>query len=450
MPFSSPLFLSMVLPVFAGLYFAVPCKWRNGYLLLASLLFYFWIEPVAIATLVFLAVASHGLARVAAKSRFAAGAAIVINVVVLAAYKYNEFFIRHVSFNMGRFALAAGMSFYVFQLISYVADVRSGKIPVGTLPDVLLYVSFVPKVPCGPIVRFGEFLGCKALRDADKDNVVSGLRLFFIGLAKKVLVADMLARVADPVFGTPPAQIPCVYCWVGAIAYSLQIYFDFSGYSDMAIGLARVFNHRLPVNFDFPYVSRSLQEFWRRWHMSLSFWFRDYIYIPLGGSRRGTVVACLNTMAVFLLCGIWHGSSWTFFLWGALHGAVLILERLWFRKVLAKIPAFLANAYLLLVVVFSWVVFRSPSVEYALGFMRNMVLGNAGCPPADFIVATSFATYGEFFIFAGAMALSYPAVYRFAALANTKTRGALLAIIAVLAYVFAMTGTVASGIYENF
>ena len=351
---------------------------------------------------------------------------------------------------MSRFALAAGMSFYVFQLISYVVDVRAGKVSAGTLSDVLLYVSFIPKVPCGPIVRFGEFMDCKALRSADTGNIVYGMRLFFVGLAKKVLVADMLARVVDTIFEMQPAQIPCVYCWVGAIAYSLQIYFDFSGYSDMAIGLARVFNYRLPANFDFPYVSRSLQEFWRRWHMSLSFWFRDYIYIPLGGSRRGTMVACLNTMVVFLLCGVWHGSSWTFFLWGAIHGVVSVLERLWLRKALARIPAFLANAYLLLVVVFSWVVFRSPSVEYALGFMRNMVLGNAGCHPADFIVMTRFTTYGELFIFAGAMALSYPAVYRFAALANAKTRGALLAIIAVLAYVFAMTGTVAPGIYENF
>ena len=450
MPFSSPAFLSVVLPLLIGGYFSISEKWRNGFLLLASLSFYLWIEPVAIIVMLILAIASYYLARLAAKHRFAVISAIAINVVVLVVYKYNGFFIDHMNLRINKFALAAGMSFYVFQLISYVMDVRSGKASGGSLSDMLLYVSFLPKIPCGPIVRFQEFVDCKRQREALKSNVVSGMRLFFLGLAKKALIADMLARIADPIFGTPVEQIPCVYCWLGAIAYSLQIYFDFSGYSDMAIGLASVFNFRLPTNFDFPYASRSLQEFWRRWHMSLSFWFRDYVYIPLGGGRRGTIRACFNTLVVFLLCGIWHGSTWTFFFWGAYHGIILVLEKLWLKKVLAKIPAFISNAYLLLVVVFGWVLFRSSSIQYALGFISNMLWGNSNCHAMDFVTAAKFATYGEVFIFVGAIAASFPAPCRLLSALNGKTRGVLLVMLAVLSYVFAMTGTITPGIYESF
>lgn len=314
----------------------------------------------------------------------------------------------------------------------------------------LLYVAFLPKIPCGPIVRFQDFVDCKRQRNVVKSNVVSGMRLFSLGLAKKTLIADMLARIADPVFSTPVEHIPCVYCWVGAIAYSLQIYFDFSGFSDMAIGLARVFNFRLPINFDFPYASKSLQEFWRRWHMSLSFWFRDYVYIPLGGGRNGTFRACFNTMVVFLLCGIWHGSTWTFFIWGAYHGIILVLERLLLKKVLAKIPAVVANAYLLLVVVFGWVLFRAPSIGYAFGYVGNMLCGNASCSVMDYVAAAKFATYGEAFILLGAIVVSFPAPCRLLSAINGKTRGMLLAMIAIVAYVFAMTGTVTPGIYESF
>ena len=451
MTFSSPFFLALVLPPFAGFYFLVPDKWRNGYLLAVSLLFYLWVEPVAIAVMAFLAVASHFLAKKAARhGKVAVASAVILNVAVLAVYKYNGFLIARLNLGIDRFALAAGMSFYVFQLISYVIDVAGGKSPAGTLSNVLLYVSFMPKIPCGPIVRFGEFMEGKAYRKADRGNITAGFHQFFTGLAKKALLADMLARAVDPIFATPTGQIPCAYCWLGAIAYSLQIYFDFSGYSDMAIGLARVFNYRLPVNFDFPYVSHSLQEFWRRWHMSLSFWFRDYIYIPLGGSRRGSLIACANTMVVFLLCGIWHGSLWTFFWWGALHGAVSVLERLGLRKLLAKLPPALSNAYLLLVVVFGWVLFRSPSMGYALGFMRNMVFGNPGCHPADYYVATKFASYGQIFVLATAMAVAYPGAYRLLSALNARSRGALFVAVAVLAYVFAMTGDVTPGIYEGF
>lgn len=451
MPFTSPLFLSIVLPAFIGVCFSIPKEWRNTFLLVGSLLFYFWIEPVAIVVMVLLATANHVLSGVTGKWRKnALLTAVILDVGVLAFYKYNGWFLDQIDSEMPRFPLAAGISFYTFQLISYVVDAGKTKAPSRSFRDLLLYVCFLPKIPCGPIARFDAFTVGKGDRCANGVNIASGLRLFFCGLAKKVLVADMLARVADPVFGTPASQIPCAYCWLGALAYSLQIYFDFSGYSDMAIGLARIFNYDLPRNFDFPYASRTLQEFWRRWHMSLSLWLRDYIYIPLGGGRCGKARACLNIMVVFLLCGTWHGSSWTFFVWGAFHGIVLVLERLGLKKVLDRLPPILANAYLLLVVLFGWVLFRSPSIEFALTFIRNMILGNPDVRAMDFAIAAQFVTYGEAFILVGAMAASFPVVWKAVALLDKRTKGVLFVVVATMAYVFAMSGTVSPGIYENF
>ena len=449
MPFTSPFFLSIILPTLVGGYFLVPRSWRTPFLLCFSLLFYLWIEPIAFFVMVALAATNYGLAKLAEKRKsLALASAIAIDVGTLLLFKYNRMAIAVLGIGLPGFAMAAGMSFYIFQLISYVVDVGGKKTKAGSFVDLLLYVCFLPKVPCGPIARFVEFSGNSC--DAGCRNVASGFRLFFTGLAKKALIADMLARVVDPVFDTPVTQIPCAYCWLGAVSYSLQIYFDFSGYSDMAIGLARIFNYKLPVNFDFPYASRSLQEFWRRWHMSLSFWFRDYLYKPLGGSRCGVARACLNTMIVFVLCGMWHGSSLTFVIWGAIHGLVLVFERLWLRKVLTKSPSVLANAYLLFVVGIGWVFFRSPSIGFATAFLKNMFCGNVAAHAVDFVVAAKFTTYGEALILSVALAGAFPAGWRLLSRLDKWTRGVFFAIVAALAYIFAMTGTVAPGIYENF
>lgn len=457
MTFASPFFLSIVLPVLVAAYFALPAGRRNAFLLAASLLAYAWVAPVGIAILLVLTVSNHLLAVLAARRRdsdrvrrTAIFAAVALDAATLAACKYGGFLADRLGPGFPRFALAAGMSFYVFQLISYVADAGSGKTSVGSMKDVLLYVCFVPKVPCGPIARFYDFTASCKDHSLNPADIAYGTRRFFVGLAKKALLADMLARAVDPIFGTPVEMLPCAYCWLGAIAYSLQIYFDFSGCSDMAIGLARIFGYKLPENFDFPYSSRSIQEFWRRWHMSLSFWLRDYVYIPLGGSRHGAVRACLNTMAVFLLCGIWHGSTWTFVLWGALHGAAVVAERLGLKRLLAAVPEAFARAYVLLFVAFGWVVFRSPSVEYALGFMCNMVLGNPSHPASGFVQATNFVTFGETWIMLAAMLAAFAAPCRILSAIDRRTRGILFAAVALLAYVFAMTGNVTPGIYEKF
>ncbi len=451
MSFSSPVFLSIVLPLLLGGHFAMPPAWRKVYLLVASLIFYIWIEPVSVLVLVALAVATQLFAKfVARKRRIALIIAIGINLVVLALYKYNSFLADCFAFDIPRFALAAGMSFYVFQLISYLVDVYDGKEQPTSTGDLLLFTSFFPKIPCGPIVRFGEFKESLDTRRFTADNFSSGLRRFFIGLAKKVLLADMLAKIVNPVFGTEVHQIPSVYCWLAAIAYMLQIYFDFSGYSDMAIGIAKMLNFKFPENFDFPYSSKSIQEFWRRWHISLSFWFRDYVYIPMGGSRKGNWRACFNSMIVFILCGIWHGSTWTFALWGASHGLILLAERMGLKKVLGKAPAVVANVYVLIFSLFSWVLFRSPSVEYAFGFMRNMILGNPTCHFRDFAKALFFVDYSSALLLIAGVVLSYPFPCKKLGKLDNRLHGALFAFIAILAYIFAMTGAVNPGIYENF
>jgi alginate O-acetyltransferase complex protein AlgI len=451
MSFTSTIFLSIVLPVLVGGHFLMPTKLRKAFLLIASLLFYVWVEPVSSLVLVFLTLFSFGLTRpVKRRRKSALFVAVMIDVAILALYKYNSFLVSLSDGRFPRFVLAAGMSFYVFQLISYLVDIYGGKVEPGSFGDLLLYVSFIPKIPCGPIVRFAEFGEGLNERSFSADNFASGLRRFFVGLVKKVLLADMMARIVNPVFATNVSLLPSAYCWTAAIAYTIQIYFDFSGYSDMAIGIARVFNFKFPENFDFPYSSRSIQEFWRRWHISLSLWFRDYVYFPLGGSRRGVWRTCLNTMVVFLLCGVWHGSTWTFFIWGLCHGAILIIERIGFKRILDKLPTALANAYVFVFALFSWVLFRAPSLEYALGFMRNMVFGNPAASVHDFSQALFFVDYSGIILLLAGIALSYPTVSGLLGRLDKRTHGVLLAVAAILAYAFAMTGSVSPGIYENF
>jgi alginate O-acetyltransferase complex protein AlgI len=406
MLFSSLTFLFAFLPLCLVLYYLAPPKARNSVLLAASILFYAWGEgPYSVVMGVSIALnwgaglGLHALAKGRRRTAFMA-AVVTANLLLLATFKYANFTVQslnalmdlsHVGF---RFALdpvhlPIGISFFTFHGLSYVVDVyRGNEEPERSPLRAALYISLFPQLVAGPIIRYVDIAQKIRDRQTDVASFVSGIERFAVGLGKKVLVANTLAQAADRCFSLKPDQLSTASAWVGLCAYTLQIYFDFSGYSDMAIGLARMFGFDFKENFRYPYVARSVTDFWRRWHISLSTWFRDYVYIPLGGNRTGPFRMYFNLWTVFLLCGLWHGSSWNFVIWGALHGALLVLERIALKKFLDRLPgAFgvLAHAYTLLMVMLAWVFFRADSLEDS-GSVLKALIGlnhNSGGLPQD-------------------------------------------------------------------
>jgi D-alanyl-lipoteichoic acid acyltransferase DltB (MBOAT superfamily) len=394
--FSSPSFLFVFLPLAMALYFAVrDMAAKNLVLLALSLLFYAWGEPVMVLVML----GSIGFNYLSARAidgmegaprLLALGAAIAVNLGALAVFKYADFVMGdfeallrllggpHLGMKRGQIALPLGISFFTFHALSYLIDVYRGRFPANrSLRQIALYIAFFPQLIAGPIVRYKRIARRLAFRRHSWGRASAGLRLVVIGLAMKVLVADPLAPLADAVFDHTAAPTLAA-AWIGAGAYTLQIYFDFAGYSTIAVGLGVVFGFSLPRNFDRPYRSRSISEFWRRWHITLSAWFRDYLYIPLGGNRLGAAKTYRNLVAVFLLCGLWHGASWTFVLWGAWHGLFLVLERAGLKRVLDRAPAPVAWAYTLLVVMIGWVLFRAPSLDATVQVWRGMAGLNGG------------------------------------------------------------------------
>ena len=415
MVFSTPVFLTLFLPlVLAGAWFLCGLlkgvgaatgrafSWApvNGFLLLSSLFFYFWGEGWGVCWLVgsavFNALCARAVARwpaPRAKNSFLA-LAIVGNLAFLAWFKYAAFIARSANFLPGvhlpvpEVALPLGISFYTFQAMSYVVDVYRGEVPPARRwSDFACYLTFFPQLVAGPIVRYADVAEMLASRTPRFAQFASGWKRFLCGLAKKVLVANSVAEFADAAWsvlaggsGLPPAL-----AWTASAAYALQIYYDFSGYSDMAIGLGRMFGFEFKENFLHPYTATSIRDFWRKWHISLSSWFRDYLYIPLGGNRRGRARAIFNSFVVFALCGLWHGASAMFILWGLWHGLFLMLERLLPRRdpdappaapLLRLFRSLLARAYALAVILAGWVLFRSDSLSQA-GLMLRSWFGRA-------------------------------------------------------------------------
>jgi alginate O-acetyltransferase complex protein AlgI len=395
MVFSSPIFLFGFLPLLLAVYFVLPLRLRNGLLLGCSLIFYAWGEHQYLAVLLASIAVNYPFGRLldrvqgARGRRLAVALAVAVNLGLLAAFKYADFLVANLNVLLAACDIAAlplpglhlplGISFITFHALSYVLDVyrrevRALKDPV----DFALYVSFFPQSIAGPIVRYHDVAGQLVRRVVGREGFAAGARQFILGLSKKMLIANTLAGPADALFALPGPALTAGLAWLGAIYYTLQIYFDFSGYSDMAIGLARLFGFEFKANFDYPYASRSVTEFWRRWHISLSSWFRDYLYIPLGGNRRGAARTCLNLAVVFFLCGLWHGASWTFVFWGFYHGGFLVLERLGFGRVLERLPGPLRRCYLLLAVTVGWVFFRAATFGGAIALLRAMAgLGDA-------------------------------------------------------------------------
>ena len=388
MLFSSIPFLYYFLPAVLAVYFLVPKGGKNAVLLAFSLVFYGWGEPKYLALMVFAILAFYGcgLAVGSAKTekirKVWLTLSVVIGVVLLTVFKYADFFIGSFAAVTGlnlkllRLALPIGISFYTFQCMSYVVDVYRGTVPAQkNVVSFGAYVSLFPQLIAGPIVRYADVARELDNRTTGWEDIRLGARRFLVGLGKKVLLANQLGLLTE-IF-RESGEKSVVFCWMYAVAFSLHIYFDFSGYSDMAIGLGRIFGFHFIENFNYPYLSRSVAEFWRRWHMSLGSWFRDYVYIPMGGNRVSGRRWLVNILVVWMLTGLWHGASWNFVLWGLMFGALLLLEK-WLPG-LQKLPEFLRRGYVLLAVVISFVLFNAASLSQAGSDLAGM-FGLGGLP----------------------------------------------------------------------
>lgn len=393
MLFSSVIFLFAFLPLTLALYAICPARLKNTLLLAMSLVFYAWGEVRFVALMLSMVAVNYvgGLliARSSRTARMFLSWAIAINLGVLAYFKYANFFIDNINtaflaiglptLRYAHVMLPLGISFYIFQSISYLIDVyRDPKLSQKNPINLGLYISLFPQLVAGPIVRYHDVMDQIQNRRVRLDGFVTGVERFTIGLAKKLLIANTMGSTADSIFALNAADLSWSVAWLGIICYTAQIYFDFSGYSDMAIGLGRMFGFEFLENFNYPYISKSITEFWRRWHMSLSNWFRDYLYIPLGGNRVSPMRMYGNLTIVFLLCGLWHGASWNFVIWGLFHGAILVIEKL--CGVRNAKPGFAPwkHAYVLLLVMVGWVFFRAETLEQATSYLMAMAgLGGA-------------------------------------------------------------------------
>lgn len=374
MVFSSLIFLFLFLPIVLICYYLSGNRFKNYILLMASLFFYAWGEPKYIYLMIFSILVNYffGL-KVDVNSKSSRKlwlfGSIIFNLSLLIIFKYADFL-----FGIKGIRLPLGISFFTFQTMSYVVDVyRKDARVQRNIFDLALYVSLFPQLVAGPIVRYQTVDQQIDSREHSLDKFADGVNRFVFGLSKKVILANQLALVADGVFIENTANLSIIESWIGIICYSLQIYFDFSGYSDMAIGLGKLFGFDFLENFNYPYISQSVSEFWRRWHISLGSWFRDYVYIPLGGNRVHKIKLYMNLFIVWFLTGLWHGANWTFIVWGLYYGVFIILEKAFLEKLLRRLPKILRHIYLLLIVLIGWVFFRVDNISQGLAFIKVMI-----------------------------------------------------------------------------
>lgn len=390
MVFSSTIFLFAFLPITLSGYYLIRKELRNAFLLVMSLLFYAVGEPsfvwvmlgsILVNYLIGLLIWKFGQKGKRVRT-FLLLLTLGVNLGILFYYKYFDFTVSNLnrllnlSLPLRNVVLPIGISFFTFQGMSYVLDVFMGKTEVQKNPlNVALYIALFPQLIAGPIVRYSDINREIITREETLEDFASGIRRFSVGLAKKVVLSNSFALLADEAFGMAPAELGTGMAWLGAVAYTFQIYFDFSGYSDMAIGLGRMFGFHFLENFNYPYISNSVTVFWRRWHISLSSWFRDYVYIPLGGNRKGNVY--VHLLIVFFLTGLWHGASWNFVIWGLWHGFFLIMERiLKNRNIAVSMPMALKWGYTMLVVIVGWVFFRAVDLTAAIEYIKCMLPGH--------------------------------------------------------------------------
>jgi alginate O-acetyltransferase complex protein AlgI len=389
MVFSNLTFVCLFLPLVLALYHGAPHSVRNLVLVVASMVFYVWGGRVALLLVVVSIAINFMLGKAIAwadgerRTRLIRWS-VAGNLLVLIVFKYADFLVDNVNWVLAGFGgwqvpnprlpLPLGISFITFHLISYLVDVYRGVAEAQRSPvPFALYILNFPQLVAGPIIRYRPMAPQLGRRNVTLEDVDIGVMRFVAGLAKKLLIANPLGAVADQLFAIEPSGLPAWALWLAVICYALQIYFDFSGYSDMAIGIARMFGFRFPENFNYPYTATSIQDFWRRWHMTLSAWFRDYVYVPLGGNRGSLWRTSINLWIVFLLCGSWHGASWNFVVWGMWHGLFLSIERIGFvQRLLNALPSVVRTAYVMLIVLIGWVFFRQTSLDLALDMLWRM------------------------------------------------------------------------------
>ena len=388
MLFSSSVFLFLFLPITLCIYYnpwtrnkRCNREFRNIFLLLASLFFYAWGEPVFVFLMLFSIIInwiiSLQMEKEKAHKKVWLICSVVVNIGIIFYFKYLTFVLKNINYlvggkwNIPEIALPIGISFYTFQIISYLIDVYNGKVKVQkNIINLATYVSLFPQLVAGPIVRYQTVEKELDDRVHSFNNFAYGIRRFSIGLAKKVLIANALGELCTKAFALNETTI--IFYWIFGISYMLQLYFDFSAYSDMAIGLGKIFGFNFPENFNYPYISKSITEFWHRWHISLSTWFKDYVYIPLGGNRDGKYKQIRNILIVWLLTGIWHGANWTFLIWGLLFGIILIIEKIFLNKFMEKLPSFIRRIYVLFIVMVLFIIFNSDNMSVALTNIKGL------------------------------------------------------------------------------
>ena len=385
MAFCSTVFIFFFLPAVFLLYIVSPgIKFKNFWLLIASLFFYAFGEPFAVILLILSGIVNYLLGLMMKKEKLKKASlflAVFLNIGVLVVFKYTNFFIELINSATGlnipltQITLPIGISFFTFQAMSYVIDVYRGSVaPQKSLYKVLLYLAFFPQLVAGPIVKYHDIELQIENRKMTAEGVSAGIRRFIFGLSQKLLIANTMASVVDRIFALDAGEISISLGWIGAVSYMFQIYFDFSGYSDMAIGLGAMFGFKFKENFNYPYVSTSVKNFWTRWHISVSSWFKEYLYFSLGGNRKGTLKTYRNKLIVFFCTGLWHGANLTFILWGMIHGVVMIIEQKFKLDRTEKFTA-LRRIYTLIVVCLTFVIFRADSVSYALSYIGKMFSG---------------------------------------------------------------------------
>lgn len=393
MLFTNISFLYYFLPVLIIIYFIMPKKFKNIILFLASMIFYFYGEPKYILLMILEILIAYigGILIKKYKNKKMLFGIIIIHIIFLCFFKYTDFIIGNINnifnanFKLLNLALPIGISFYTFQIISYEIDVYRGKVDVQrNFLKLATYVSLFPQLIAGPIVRYETIENELDNRTHSFEKFSYGVERFVIGLAKKVLIANQLGQLCKVFIETNEKTI--LFYWIFAVGYMLQIYFDFSAYSDMAIGLGRIFGFHFLENFNYPYISKSITEFWRRWHISLGSWFRDYVYIPLGGSRKGKLILVRNLIIVWLLTGIWHGASWNFVIWGLMFGILLIIEKLWLGKYIEKLPNIFKKLYVLFIVMISFIIFNAGTMKEAFANIAGLFGANSTCIINDYTI----------------------------------------------------------------
>lgn len=470
MVFSTIIFLCAFLPITIIGYYLMPGRGKNIFLLLCSLFFYAWGEPVYVFVMLASIICNYAfgmaLYRFRNRRKLWLMAAVAVNLGILCVFKYTGFIVENAGrilpglLKIPEIALPIGISFYTFQGLSYCIDVYRNEEIVQKNPfNLALYISMFPQLIAGPIVRYGDVKDALAKRKHSPELFAGGVERFIIGLSKKAILANPMGALAQQIMGSDTGYMGASVAWLGAVAYTLQIYFDFSGYSDMAIGLGKIFGFRFPENFNYPYISGSVREFWRRWHISLSTWFKDYLYIPMGGSRKGNVY--LHLFIVFLATGLWHGAAWGFVLWGLWHGMFCILERVagnlhndkghGGKNAIYYVRNVFSHVYTLLVVITGWVLFNLVSVRGALSYVKVM-FG---------ITRNSFTAYSPSYYMDGRttilMAVSVLACLPWKAILRLKestglliVKRLILLILLALCFVFIITSTYNPFIYFRF